>query len=431
MGGIVNMQMGRGMVRWLRKERIPFVLLAMLCSFCITFEHAVSKSSINSLFISHYGAKNFPLAWIVSLPINLFVVASYNRFINTLGAFRFLLGIMAATMGVNALLAYGGATYAPLAFLMGVWKDIYVLLLFQQLWSIIHSSSNQKESHSLYGVLFGVGGVGSVVGSLIPGFFAVSLGSSHLLFFCLPIGALLATAYLFLLRQSGVREDISPRGQWADAWEGFALIRSSPTLRYILMIVLFMQVSATLMDLKYNAYLGVEFPNQDLRTQFSGRLWSCVNGCNFLLQFFAAFALVRWVGERRTHLALPIILLGLVVQSACMSSFFVTACCFAALKVFDYSIFNIMKEWLYVPMRQEEKFKAKAVIDVFIYRAAKGIAAIGWFCTQGLARWIGAIDAMSVVSWLIVAMHIGWLGGVLLFLRKRNTSASSQPTLSS
>ena len=40
----------------------------------------------------------------------------------------------------------------------------------------------------------------------------------------------------------------------------------------------------------------------------------------------------------------------------------------------DKDVFNILKEMLYVPLKTDEKFKAKAIIDIFAYRSAKAFA---------------------------------------------------------
>ena len=50
--------------------------------------------------------------------------------------------------------------------------------------------------------------------------------------------------------------------------------------------------------------------------------------------------------------------------------------CFGAVKALDYSIFGIIKEQLYIPLGINEKFKAKAIIDVFAYRSSKALASL-------------------------------------------------------
>lgn len=40
-------------------------------------------------------------------------------------------------------------------------------------------------------------------------------------------------------------------------------------------------------------------------------------------------------------------------------------------KSFNYSINRTSKELLYIPLKSDEKFKAKAVIDMFAYRFSK------------------------------------------------------------
>ncbi|MCP5505935.1 MAG: hypothetical protein H7A38_03510 [Chlamydiales bacterium] len=83
-------------------------------------------------------------------------------------------------------------------------KDIYVLLMFQQLWSVIHTKTEMSKAKYLYGILFGVSGIGAIFGSLVPSFFAVKLGSEHLLYLTIPLYLFFIAAYHQMLKRSGM-----------------------------------------------------------------------------------------------------------------------------------------------------------------------------------------------------------------------------------
>jgi ATP/ADP translocase len=46
-----------------------------------------------------------------------------------------------------------------------------------------------------------------------------------------------------------------------------------------------------------------------------------------------------------------------------------------SIKSFDFSLFSIVKEMMYIPLKSDEKFRAKAFIDIFAYRTSKALAA--------------------------------------------------------
>jgi hypothetical protein len=40
-----------------------------------------------------------------------------------------------------------------------MWKDIYVLLMYKQIWALLNSSIDSKKAKYLYGVIFTIGGI--------------------------------------------------------------------------------------------------------------------------------------------------------------------------------------------------------------------------------------------------------------------------------
>lgn len=62
---------------------------------------------------------------------------------------------------------------------------------------------------------------------------------------------------------------------------------------------------------------------------------------------------------------------------------------------------------LYIPLKTEEKFQAKAVIDVFVHRSAKavialGILALNLFVGKDLLSWVTPVAAGVLTLWLAV-----------------------------
>ena len=85
------------------------------------------------------------------------------------------------------------------------------------------------------------------------------------------------------------------------------------------------------------------------------------------------------------------------------------------IKTFDYSIFNILKEMLYVPLKTDEKFKAKAVIDVFAYRSAKAFASL---FVIGLGM-LSPEKLPYAYSWGPFTLFVVWIGAVFFYFQRR------------
>ena len=394
-----------------KAEKI-FFAFAMVCGFLITSEYAVTKPTSNSIFIAHYGICLYPYAWLATVPLNFLVVILYNRFLPRWGCFPIFLCSVILTMGINAISGLYVQHYPFLSFVLYVWKDIYILLMFQQLWSIIHLQTQMSKAKYLYGILFGISGCGSIFGSVIPSFFAIKIGSEHLLFMTIPLYLLFAIFYYLLLKQRNNKQlNIAP----CDIFRGMKLIYASPHIKYILLIVVLMQLSTTIMEFQFNTFLHLKLPIQDVRTQFYGKLWATINTCKLSLQFFATFLLIHFLGFYNSHFVVPGVLLCNSILALYNPSFVIMTYSFGVIKTFDYSIFNIIKEMLYVPLKAEEKFKAKAIIDVFSYRSAKALASL---FVVGM-QLISPLHWPVALSWLSFIIFSVWIG-TLLFLTKKH-----------
>ena len=109
---------------------------------------------------------------------------------------------------VNTFCAITMTKIPFVSFFFYVWKEIYVMLLFQQLWSVIHSTIHMSQAKFLYGLIFAFGGLGGIFGSILPGFFAVSMGSPNLIFASSRSLTMLSTfAFIYMLRRSSVIQE--------------------------------------------------------------------------------------------------------------------------------------------------------------------------------------------------------------------------------
>ncbi len=109
-------------------------------------------------------------------------------------------------------------------------KDIYIVLMFKQLWSMIHSTIPASRAKYLYGCIFGVGTLGAITGSLIPSFFAVNIGSEQLFLCTLPLYLILYFSYSEAFKRSPLQTGSFTENLTVDprSSEAFALIRRSP-----------------------------------------------------------------------------------------------------------------------------------------------------------------------------------------------------------
>ena len=118
-------------------------------------------------------------------------------------------------------------------------------------------------------------------------------------------------------------------------------------------------------------------------------------GLTVALMILPMAALVGSMG----YLAVPILWMGSFLNTADNG--------------FSYSINQSAKETLYVPATRDEKYKAKAFIDMFVQRFAKAVAVgisllvTSIFTDYSGIRWLSVATMIVVVIWIYAVLFAG------------------------
>ncbi|MBI3508622.1 MAG: hypothetical protein HY069_03170 [Chlamydiia bacterium] len=389
-----------------------FIFLAMLICFCIGAEYAISRPASISLFVSTFSAAAIPWAWLATVPLNLAAVYLYNRFLPRMGPWNMVAIFIGLILTVHVACGAFLSSFPKLIFLQYVWKDLYILFMFKQLWSLIHATIAESRAKYLYGIIFGCGTLGSIMGSIVPGFFAVDIGSEQLFYLSIPIYLVALFCYRWAFRLSGVEtktyptEDPRPR-------EGVQMILRNRVLLSILLLVVFMQISVALVEYQFNTHLELSILEKDIRTAYCAKILGITNFLSAALQLIGSYFLVHFLGTRRTHQFIPLLLLSSAALSFAIPSFVFVSFSFIFVKAIDFSLFGVVREMLYIPLKFDEKYRAKAVIDVFAYRTAKAFISL---LLLSLQLFLGE-RLLQLASWMSVALFAVWFLFVLFFLR--------------
>ncbi|HSX11603.1 MAG TPA: Npt1/Npt2 family nucleotide transporter [Chlamydiales bacterium] len=399
-----------------RSEKL-FIFFAMCSAALICGEYAITRPTSNALFLTLFSVKAYPWVWLATVPLNLFAIYLYNRFLPKIGPLKMVFSFAITTILINTFSCFFYNTLPHLIFFQYAWKDIYVLLMLKQLWSMIHSTIPASRAKYLYGCIYGMGTVGAVAGSVVPGFWAVTFGSEQILLATLPIYLLLMFTYATAFRRSGVKSDtfqsdLTPNPRPGEA---LSLIRKSPILIAVLLLVIFMQVSVALIEYQFNAHLELAILEKDLRTAYCGKLTCIINLCSLILQFLGGFLMVRTLGLRGSHFLIPVLLCSSALFSFVVPTFAALTFSYAFLKAIDFSLFGVIREMLYVPLALDAKYRAKAIIDVFAYRTSKALISFGLIFLQIVA----GTYLLPFTSYASIAIFIAWFAVVAILFRKR------------
>lgn len=377
----------------------------LLCGY--EFVRAVSTS----LFIEAYGAKNLPYVMALGPVATLAMIYGYARLLSATGPRTAVL----TTAAVSALIVLGcfagiRAGTRPAAAALYVFREAYIVLLVEQIWSFINSTVRAEEGGKLNGPVCGIASLGAIAGGLLVHRYATVIGSAHLLLLAAASFAPMALFALAAYRAAGEPAPAPEEAHGRHGHLGARTVLRDPVLWRLALLIALTQVVSTVADLQFSRYLEAALPQKDLRTQWLGKFYAQLNLGSAACQFIIAPLLLAWVSHRVIHRCIPLVHLALAAAVFVAPGLATAAACYLVFKMLDYSVFRAVKELLYIPLSFDARYRAKELIDAFGYRASKGItsgalAVIGRYIALPLAVF-PAVIAAALAGWLVVVAQL-------------------------
>ena len=258
--------------------------------------------------------------------------------------------------------------------------DLYISLMLAAFFSFLHDTVDLRNAKRLYGFIV-LGAVsGGAVGSTYFRGWIEEMNNQQWLHMIIGIGVvicLLAFAAGWMAKSIPHHEpkpspnDV-PKKKFNAAIEGASLVFKSRYLIAIAGIVGFYEITSEVLDYQFTAMTERFVPKEDIGSHF-GTVYAIGNIAALVVQLcFSIFA--ASFPKYRIHW----ILLALPLAVALSSLFFIIAPILLAaslLKISDstfaYSVNQTGRETLYNPLSRQEKYVARAFVEVFIQRTGK------------------------------------------------------------
>ena len=258
--------------------------------------------------------------------------------------------------------------------------DLYISLMLAAFFSFLHDTVDLRNAKRLYGFIV-LGAVsGGAVGSTYFRGWIDEMNNQQWLHTIIGIGVvicLLAFAAGWMAKSIPHHEpkpspnDV-PKKKFNAAIEGASLVFKSRYLIAIAGIVGFYEITSEMLDYQFTAMTERFVPKEDIGSHF-GTVYAIGNIAALVVQLcFSIFA--ASFPKYRIHW----ILLALPLAVALSSLFFIIAPILLAaslLKISDstfaYSVNQTGRETLYNPLSRQEKYVARAFVEVFIQRTGK------------------------------------------------------------
>jgi len=344
-------------------------------------------------------------AVVARLPRRRFIPLVYHFFVANIAIFWVLLALDVGRVHV--------------ARVFFVWISVFNLFAVSVFWSFMADLFSSEQGKRLFGFIAAGGSAGALAGPAITVWLAVPLGPVNLLIVAAVLleGAVLCARRLEFASPQSDRADAARAaaalstaklgGGWLD---GIAMVLRSPYLAGIALWVALLSLAGTFLYFEQASIVASASDDPAVRTRIFATIDLVVGILTIVVQFLATGRLITRFGAGPAVGFLPIVFaLGFTVLGFAPALFVVIAFQ-AAQRTANFALSNPAREVLFTVLAREEKYKAKNVIDIVVFRGAD--AASGWlFATLRAAGLeISAIALATVpvaAAWFALALALG------------------------
>jgi AAA family ATP:ADP antiporter len=399
-------------------EELPALLAAFATLFCMFSSYTILRPIRDTMGITS-GLEKLPylfwgtfIAMLALQPIYGWLTSHFRRpvFLPWVYAF-FTANLLAFYLWFNLQ-----QDHTIIARTYYVWVSVFNFFIVAVFWSLMADVFTREQAGRMFGFIAAGASTGGLVGPLIASRLAVPLGTINLL----PISAVLLASSLFFMKRvinwqrnfgSGARGTEADTPLGGHFLAAFHQVFRSPYLLGIALFVILLSWVSTFLYLEQQAFVAKVFTTRDERTRFFSDVDFWVQTFSLITQLFIFGRLYKWIGHRALLVSIPLIMtLGYTVF-ALVPTFAVLVGVFAVRRVGEYAITRPSRDALYTVCTREEKYKAKSLIDTFIYRGGDATSAsVFQALTSGLGfgpAGVGWAGALISAVWVAIALALG------------------------
>ncbi len=349
-------------------------------------------------------------AVVARLPRHRFIPLVYHFFVANIAVFWLLL-----------MFDVGKVQVARVFF---VWISVFNLFAVSVFWSFMADLFASEQGKRLFGFIAAGGSVGALVGPAVTVGLAVPLG---------PVNLLIVAAILLELAVLCARrlESAVPRAENAAAvaiaetapparpektglgggWlAGIAMVARSPYLAGIALWVSLLSLAGTFLYFQQANIVAAASDDPAVRTRIFASIDLAIGILTIVVQCLATGRLIARFGVGPAAAFLPAVF-GLGFLALALSPALLIVIAFQAIqRTANFAVSNPAREVLFTVLEREEKYKAKNVIDIVVFRGAD--AASGWLfaAMRGAGLELATISLATVpvaVAWFVLAIALG------------------------
>jgi len=406
-----------------RDELLP-ILLAAFYFFCILTALMILRPSRDALGMQG-GMDTIRWLFMGTLVATLFVnpifgwlVSRYRRLVfisATNGFFAFNLLVFCALLVLTPQ-AVGQTT----GMVFYVWMSVFNLFITMVFWALMADRFSLEQSKRMFALIAAGGTVGAIFGSSLAWQLAEVIGAAMLLVVAaafLLLGTLAAWGVAMLQpeRRDEANQDGTPVVSeqaviGGSAIDGFRSVMRSPYLLGISAYVLILAVMATFLYFTRLQLVAALGDDVDMRAGVFAQIDLATQVATLVMQVIVAGHVMKRLGVPLTLALLPVTVALGFIGLAMVTSLLVLVIFESIFRAVQRALTRPARETLFTVVDREDKYKAKAFIDTFVYRGGDAIGAQTEGALGRLGMGVAALAAVAVPLAMVWAALGIWLG---------------------
>jgi AAA family ATP:ADP antiporter len=421
-------------------------LLLSLNVFVLLTAYYIIKPIRESFILAKWSPEDKAYLFAAMAVVLVFVVKGFSRLASRVPRQKLISWVTAVFIS-NIVLFYGlhlaGLSGKAMGILYFIWVGIFNVTAVAQFWAFANDLYSEDAGRRLFPLVAFGAVFGGFVGSKLTEILVGALGEFQML---LMAGALLGVCIVLTLvihrreirlkkaapaafRPAGAEvpeklEEEKPVGPGG----GFDLVRRNRYLLFIAVFVLLLNFinqngqyildSVAVPASEKAAAAAATAAEHDLLkrqflTEFYAGFMSLQGLWSMALQLFVVSRIFKWFGVRTAIFVLPVIAFGGYLGIGLAAGLGLVRTFKAVENGTDYSLMNTTRHSLFLIVKREEKYKAKAAIDTFFHRTGDTLNA-------GLVFLNITLFKMSVagIALLNVVFVLLWIGTGVLIARE-------------
>lgn len=378
------------------------------------------------------GVKN--LSWLMTATLGAMLLANpiYAMVVSRLPRRRFV-PLVYRFFALNVLAFYGimlahpsGETAVWIGRVFYVWSSVFNLFVVSVFWSVMADAHTTEQAKRLFGAI-GIGGtLGAIAGSAVTE--RITAARIEPMYLLLVSAALLECAvwcFRGVWRRSamGGTGDVAAaralagselaggtpapqrgaREPTRDVLAGFLGVAESPYLLSICLYMFLFTITGTLLYMEQARIVDATIVGKEAQTRYFAQVDLATNLLTLFLQVFVTGRLVTRFGLPVALLILPVLTLAGFGWMLVAPSVLLVAGFQVLRRGAHYAVDRPAREALFTVLSADDKYKAKAFIDTFVYRAGDVFGA--WLPTVVRSQFASPVVATAAAG----VLALGWI----------------------